>query len=152
MPSDSGKGNLIKRWKKRFRRGKKRGRLGSCKQAAGCICPNCRFKISYQPSISCFETKCPRCRTPMARLFPQGWYGKLINMEEVKKERSAKMEGLKTGQKIAMLSTIVLFLLALLKFVVGYRFNSKSGHYRSPAALLEARTRRYVCRGEVRLC
>ena len=46
-------------------------------------------------------------------------------MEEVQKERSDKIERLKAGQKIAMISTIVLLLVALLKAVVGYRFNSK---------------------------
>lgn len=46
-------------------------------------------------------------------------------MEEVKKEWSDRIERLKTGQKIAMISTLVLLLLAFLKAVVGYRFNSK---------------------------
>ncbi len=45
-------------------------------------------------------------------------------MEEVKNKQSDKVERLKAGQKIALSSTILLFFLALLKAVVGYRFNS----------------------------
>lgn len=40
------------------------------------------------------------------------------------KKRSDKIDRLKAGQKVALISTILLFLLALLKAVVGYRFNS----------------------------
>ncbi len=42
----------------------------------------------------------------------------------VMEKTSDKIERLKAGQKVAFVSTILLFLLALLKAVVGYRFDS----------------------------
>ncbi len=45
-------------------------------------------------------------------------------MQNVNKQKINKVERLKAGQKIALISTIVLFLLALLKAVVGHHYNS----------------------------
>ncbi len=45
-------------------------------------------------------------------------------MQVRRKEQSNQIKQLKSGQKIALISTIVLILLALLKASVGYRFNS----------------------------
>jgi len=48
----------------------------------------------------------------------------LNRMDELKEEKFRKVNRLKEGQRIALTSTILLFLLAFLKAFVGYRFDS----------------------------
>jgi len=46
------------------------GRMGG-PFAAGpegtCICPNCKYEVSHQVGIPCYQMKCPKCGSPMAR-------------------------------------------------------------------------------------
>ena len=37
-----------------------------------CICPNCGFVTPHHPAVPCFQTKCPRCNSPMTRQFFYG--------------------------------------------------------------------------------
>jgi hypothetical protein len=49
--------------------GQGRGRGGGRRAVPGgdCICPNCAERSPHQAGIPCFEQKCPKCGTLMAR-------------------------------------------------------------------------------------
>ena len=34
-----------------------------------CVCPNCGMIATHQRRVPCFQTKCPRCGSPMTRQF-----------------------------------------------------------------------------------
>jgi hypothetical protein len=50
-------------------RGGGRGRMGGSGLGAGgeCVCPNCGYRAPHQVGSPCYEIKCPKCGTPMAR-------------------------------------------------------------------------------------
>ena len=45
------------------------GRFGGGGFGGNCICPNCGFIAPHKPGTPCFQTKCPRCASPMTRQF-----------------------------------------------------------------------------------
>jgi len=61
-----------------FRRGRRRGGPGRGRGPedfgpggfpSNCICPNCGLIVPHERGIPCFQTKCPRCGSPMTRKF-----------------------------------------------------------------------------------
>ena len=60
----------------------------------------------------------------IAETSPKTAYRHVNELNKGIKKRSDKIKKLKAGQKIALISTLVLSLLALLKAIVGYRFDS----------------------------
>ena len=60
----------------RHGRGRGRGRdfrggrgFGPGGPPTNCICPNCGIVVPHRPASPCFQTKCPRCNSPMTRQF-----------------------------------------------------------------------------------
>ncbi|KPA16455.1 hypothetical protein MHK_003336 [Candidatus Magnetomorum sp. HK-1] len=47
----------------------RRKRHRQMNQCPECICPECHQTIMHQASVPCFQMKCPKCGTPMARRF-----------------------------------------------------------------------------------
>ena len=39
------------------------------KNSMDCVCPNCEEKSPHKRGVPCFNTKCPKCNTPMAGVF-----------------------------------------------------------------------------------
>lgn len=37
--------------------------------SADCVCPKCGEKVAHTRGVPCFNTKCPKCQTPMAGVF-----------------------------------------------------------------------------------
>jgi len=62
MPFGFGRGRR-KRWGRGF------GGRGPGGPPTNCICPKCGFIMPHQQGIPCFQTKCPRCGSPMTRQF-----------------------------------------------------------------------------------
>ena len=54
---------------RRFRGGRGSGDFRTGSQPANCICPNCGLIEPHQPGMPCFQKKCPKCGSPMARQF-----------------------------------------------------------------------------------
>ncbi|MDH5186652.1 MAG: hypothetical protein OEZ20_04940 [candidate division WOR-3 bacterium] len=50
-------------------RGMGRGRMGRKGLGPGgnCVCPSCGAVVPHQPSIPCFQLKCPKCGAKMTR-------------------------------------------------------------------------------------
>ncbi|OGM09104.1 hypothetical protein A2159_00575, partial [Candidatus Woesebacteria bacterium RBG_13_34_9] len=61
MPNIDGRGPLG-----RPARGKRGQGLGD---STDCVCPKCGEKAPHQRGVPCFNTKCPKCSTPMAGVF-----------------------------------------------------------------------------------
>lgn len=53
-----------------FRKGRDPEKFGPGGFPSNCICPSCGLIKPHQPGTPCFQTKCPRCGSPMTRLFP----------------------------------------------------------------------------------
>jgi hypothetical protein len=49
--------------------GKAFGERGFGRPPTNCICPKCGLIMPHQPGIPCFQTRCPRCSSPMVRQF-----------------------------------------------------------------------------------
>ena len=51
--------------------GKGRGRMKGNRPGAGpsgeCVCPACGAKVPHQRGVPCYDIKCPKCGTKMAR-------------------------------------------------------------------------------------
>ena len=69
MPFGFGKGRLRGKFGKGNRWGRGRRGFESGGPPANCICPECGAVIPHQSNIPCFQTKCPRCGSPMTRRF-----------------------------------------------------------------------------------
>ena len=52
-----------------FRRGRGPEDLGPGGFPSDCICPNCGLIVPHKPGIPCFQTKCSKCGSFMARKF-----------------------------------------------------------------------------------
>ena len=52
-----------------FRGDRGPGGFGRGRPPANCICPNCGAVVPHCPGQPCFQTKCPRCNSPMTRQF-----------------------------------------------------------------------------------
>ena len=66
MPNLDGTGPMGRGGRRRdFMSGRGQGLGGS----ADCVCPKCGEKAPHQRGIPCFNTKCPKCGTPMAGVF-----------------------------------------------------------------------------------
>jgi predicted DNA-binding protein (UPF0251 family) len=66
MPNLNGRGPLGRGGRRRgFASGRGQGLGGS----ADCVCPKCGEKTSHTRGVPCFNTKCPKCGTPMAGVF-----------------------------------------------------------------------------------
>ncbi len=52
-------------------RGKGRGNMAGMRAGAGpggeCICPSCGATAVHQAGIPCYQSKCPKCGTSLAR-------------------------------------------------------------------------------------
>ncbi|MDY6970041.1 MAG: hypothetical protein SVR08_15490 [Spirochaetota bacterium] len=68
MPFGFGKGGG-KGGRRRFRGDRSTGVSGRGDRTVNCICPNCGTLVPHQPSLPCFQTKCPQCNSLMARQF-----------------------------------------------------------------------------------
>ncbi len=71
MPFGFGRGRHG--WGRGQGRGFRGGRgFGPGRPPANCICPNCGIAVPHRPGSPCFQTKCPRCNSPMTRQFFYG--------------------------------------------------------------------------------
>ena len=49
--------------------GRGRGRMGGFGLGPGgyCVCPNCGHRVEHKRGVPCYQTRCPRCGSPMTR-------------------------------------------------------------------------------------
>ena len=73
MPFGFGKGGRRGGWGRGrgFRGERSPENFGPGGFPSNCICPRCGLKEPHKPGIPCFQTKCPRCGSPMTRTFPR---------------------------------------------------------------------------------
>jgi len=54
---------------KGFHDGRGLGGFGPGGTPTNCICPKCAMVVPHRPGLPCFQTKCPKCSSPMTRQF-----------------------------------------------------------------------------------
>ena len=69
MPFGSGKGGRREKRRWGFCGGKGLKWPWQSRRPLQCICPKCDLAVPYQPGLPCYQTKCPRCGSPMTRSF-----------------------------------------------------------------------------------
>lgn len=65
MPNLNSKGPIGNSRGRGFGQGKGQGFVNSM----DCVCPKCKETIPHQRGVPCFNTKCPKCDTPMTGVF-----------------------------------------------------------------------------------
>ena len=58
-----------RKMRKGFRGGRGEKPYNQAGPPAECICPNCMETVPHQPGVPCFQTKCPKCGSPMVKKF-----------------------------------------------------------------------------------
>ena len=69
MPFGISHGKGKGRGGRRFRRGKDISGISKKGRSENCLCPNCGIIVPHRAGLPCFQTKCPKCKSPMARQF-----------------------------------------------------------------------------------